>query len=188
MEGKLLNNFRIQTFKHFFFGILEKNWFESGYMKLFCARARTRTMSRRAHTTSAPLYPERARTSRHRKTQWSEAGAVATVHLRLMTRASGLGWCHAACAHSPAGELPSTIGHRLRRTSSLPPRPCWCSCRPWRLGETASTHHRAYKNTPCLFPRVPEQHRHLPPTAISATGDFAAPLAPVTNRLLQAPP
>jgi hypothetical protein len=69
-------------------------------------------MSRCARATSALPYPEPARTPRRRKTPRSEAGAVATVDLRLMTRASGLGRCHAASLHSPAGERPSTIGRR----------------------------------------------------------------------------
>jgi hypothetical protein len=34
------------------------------------------------------------------------------VHLRLMTRASGLGRCHAASPHSLASEPPCAIGRR----------------------------------------------------------------------------
>jgi hypothetical protein len=97
-------------------GILEKIRFESGYLKLFGSQSvRTRVTSR-SHATSAPSYPDRACTPRRRDTPRSEAGAIATVHLRLMTRAGGLGRCHAASPHSPAGEPPSAIG-------------CWAAAR-----------------------------------------------------------
>jgi hypothetical protein len=56
--------------------------------------------------------------------------AAGTVHLRLMTHVKGLGRCHAAHAHSPAGKPPCAIGRRLRRTSPPPPRPFPSPCRP----------------------------------------------------------
>jgi hypothetical protein len=122
--------------------------------------SRARRLPRAA--TSAPPYPARVRTPRRRETPRSEAHTAATVHLMLMTRVRGLGRCHAARAHSPAGEPPCAIGCRLRCMSPPPPRPFLSPCRPRRWGGTASTSPRAYKTLPLL---LPSRARATEPTA-----------------------
>jgi hypothetical protein len=83
--------------------LLEMVWCQSA-----CSRATSHPC-----TPHQPLpYLERTRTPRCRNTPRSEASVVATVHLRLMTRTSGLGRCHAASPHSLAGEPPCAIGCR----------------------------------------------------------------------------
>jgi hypothetical protein len=103
------------------FGILEKIQFENSYSKRFGRQSACSRATPHSCATSSLPYPGCTRTPRRQKTQQSEASVVATVHLRLMTCANGLCRCHAACAHSLAGEPPSTIGCRLHRTSP-PPR------------------------------------------------------------------
>jgi hypothetical protein len=158
----LLNNFGIQSLEHsclnFWrkFGLKRAKRNESGNRR-YHAQRRPRA------ATSAPPYPARARTSRRRKTPRSEAHAAATVHLRLMTRVSGLGQRHAAYAYSPAGEPPCAIGRWLRRTSPPAPRPSPSSCRS-----------RSYRATASARPR--------PPSAIGATDDLAASLALCGNQ------
>jgi hypothetical protein len=124
---------------------------------------RSHARRRPCTATSAPLYPARACTPRHRKTPRSEVHAAATVHLRLMTRVRGLGWCHASCAYSLAGEPPCAIGRRFCRMSPPPPRPSPSSCRSRSYRATASAFPRAYKTLPAPFPRSPEQLCHPPP-------------------------
>jgi hypothetical protein len=109
------------------------------------------------------------------------ARAVATVHLGPMTRAGSLGRCHAACAHSLAGELPSAIGRR-------------CAARHLRLrahaGALVGHEGRAkpprriiepIKPLPLLSSRATGQTPQSAAAAISAADELAPPLAPVTN-------
>jgi hypothetical protein len=132
------------------------------------------------HATSTPSYPERVRMPRHQDTPRSEAGAITTVHLRLMTRAGGLGQCHAASPHSLAGEPPSAIGRRASarrrrlRAHAIAPVGHEARAKPPRrvVGPM--------KPLPLLSSRAPEQHRSLPPPAISGAGELAPPLALVT--------
>jgi hypothetical protein len=128
-------------------------------------------------STSSPPYPDRAHTPRRRNTPRSEASAIATVDLRLMTHASGLGRCHAACTHLPAGEPPCAIGRRpaARRHHLL-------------AHADAPVGHEARAQPPrrvvkpiLLLPFFPHAclspHCSLPSPAISAAGELAAPLA-----------
>jgi hypothetical protein len=67
------------------------------------------------------------------------------------------------------------------RTSPPPPRPCLSSYRPRRCVATASMRHRANKAPPASFPRAPEQTLQSASATISAAGELAPSLAPVTN-------
>jgi hypothetical protein len=122
----LLSNFGIQSLEHFCLKFWRKFILKRAMWNCVWIRANPRTTSPARRHVGSP-YPGRARTQRRRRTQQSEARAVATVLLRLMTRVRGLGQCHAACAHSPVGEPPSAIGrrctahrHRLRAHAWVP--------------------------------------------------------------------
>jgi hypothetical protein len=117
----LLSNFGIQSLAHLCFEIWRNFILKSVTRNGLGARAHIPARRRTPRAMSSPQYPDCARTSRHREIHRSEARAAATVHLRLMTRVRGLGRCHTACAYSPAGEPPCSIGRRLHRTSP-PPR------------------------------------------------------------------
>jgi hypothetical protein len=142
------------------------------------ARARISARRRTLRATSSPQYPGCARTPRHREIQRSEAHAVTTVHLRPMMRVRGLGWRHAACAHSPAGEPPFSIGRRLRRTSP-PPRAHIVTTVGHDATRNPLDEPRGYK-TP--LPHSLARPSHPPPFAISATSELLAPLAPEANQ------
>jgi hypothetical protein len=163
------------------FGILEKFHFESGCLNRFGARARA---------------PARRRTPAHHV---DPAVPRARAHAEAPENPAVRGRRHHHCgpkAHDarkwprpvPRG-LPILAGGQTafhhwpptRRTSPLPPRPCQCSCRSRSSGETASTRHRAYKTPPPFSSRAPEQYHSPLPPAISAAGELASPLAPVTN-------
>jgi hypothetical protein len=164
------------------FGILESFQFEKATRNGLGAKARAPARRRTPHPTSSPPYPGCARTPRRRKIRRSEAGTVATVHLRLMMRASGLGWCHAACAHSLASEPPSSMGYRLCRTS--PPPRAHAGAPIGHEGRAKPLRHVVQPIKPLpFFPRTcPSPHCSPLPPAISAAGELATPLVPVANR------
>jgi hypothetical protein len=182
VEGKLLSNFHIQSLVHFCLEFWRNFVLKvAAWNGLAPEHALPRDVAP-LRATSAPSYPDHARTPRRQKNPRSEAGAVATVDLRFKTHGSGLGRCHAASPHSPAGEPPSTFGrrpaarrHRLRAHVGAPIGHKARAKPPRRVVEPI-------KPLPFLSSRVPEPHCSPTPPAVSAAGELAAPLAPVANR------
>jgi hypothetical protein len=107
-----VDNFGIQTLVHLCLEIWRKielkrvTWNCSRQSAGTCATSRPSRHVGRRRTPGA-----RARRGT-RIPRSPRPGAIATVHLRPLMRANGLGRCHAASPHSPAGELPPSIGCR----------------------------------------------------------------------------
>jgi hypothetical protein len=99
--------------------------------------------------------------------------ALEAVTLAWRPRPVPRGRCALADGRTAIPHWPSAPPH-----VAIVPRPCWSFCRPHRWSGTTL---RAYKTSPSFSLARPRTHRP-PPSAISAVGDTAAPLAAVLNR------
>jgi hypothetical protein len=144
----------------------------------FGARARAPTRRRTPTRHVVPALPRSCAHAKAPENPRSEASVVATVDIRLMTRASGLGRCHTASPHSPACEPPFTIG---RRSAARCHRLCAHAHAP--IGHEARVQPprrivEPIKPPSLLSSRVPEPHYSL----------RRPPLAPLVNLLLHSHP
>jgi hypothetical protein len=107
-----VDNFGIQTLVHLCLKIWRKIELKMVTWNCSHQSAGTRATSRPARHVGRRRTPSARARRGAGIPRGLRPGSVGTVHLRPVTRAEGRGQCHAASPHSPAGELPSSIGSR----------------------------------------------------------------------------